>query len=144
VRTSPSTTGQREQDVLRTTSSKSLTPPLFLKTSYRRGIWMSHRTLSLKSSFLMTHLASLSHSFVFLRRRRVSRVQGGSAGGWKRDAPAVDADPVLGHLVLARLQVGEDLLGHLGEVAAIDVAARSVSQCAIRGREVREGRTCRS
>lgn len=44
------------------------------------------------------------------------------------NAPPVDADPILGHLVLALLQVAKDLLRDLGEVAAFDVASRALRQ----------------
>lgn len=52
----------KQVNILRTTSPKLSTVPLALKTSYNRGIWISHRTLSEKSLLLTTHLASLSHS----------------------------------------------------------------------------------
>lgn len=47
---------------LLTISSKLLIKPPPLNTSYRRGTWMSHRTLCEMSLLLTTHLASLSHS----------------------------------------------------------------------------------
>lgn len=50
------------RDILCTTSPKLSTVLLALKTSYNRGIWISHRTLSENSLLLTTHLASLSHS----------------------------------------------------------------------------------
>jgi len=52
--------------LLLTTSSKLLTSPPALKTSYSRGTWISHRTLCEMSLWLMTHLANLSHSPRFL------------------------------------------------------------------------------
>lgn len=68
---------------------------------------MSQRTLSEKRSFLTIHLASLSHSLVFLyskisKRRRREKGE---------NEPPVDADSVFGHLVLARLQIVDHLCG---------------------------------
>jgi hypothetical protein len=54
------------KNLLLTTSSKLLTRPPALKTSYNLGTWISHRTLCEMSLWLMTHLASLSHSPRFL------------------------------------------------------------------------------
>lgn len=68
---------------------------------------MSQRTLSENSSFLTIHLASLSHSLVFLARRtgqyfetvRLSEVC----------SPPVNTDAVLGHLVFTLLKIVDDL-----------------------------------
>ena len=67
VSTLPRKKAGGEQDVLLTTSSKFSTSLAPLNTSYRRGTWMSHRTLCEMSLFPTTHLASLSHSPKFLR-----------------------------------------------------------------------------
>lgn len=69
---------------------------------------MSHRTLSEKSSFLTIHLASLSHSSLFLKTMASVSSQRGETKR-KNDVPAVDADPVLGHLVFALLKIVDDL-----------------------------------
>lgn len=52
-----------EQNLLLTMSSKLSIEPFALYTSYKRGTWISQRTLCENSLLLTIHLASLSHSF---------------------------------------------------------------------------------
>ena len=63
---------------------------------------------------------------------------------WKRDVPAVDTDAVFCHLVLARLQIAEDFLRDLGEVATLDQAGRELVNERAGGDYRTQSRTCRS
>ena len=91
-------------NLLRTTSSKVSTCPVALYTSYKRGTWMSHRTLCESSLLLMTHLASLSHSLTLLYGQLTLNTSR------HIDSPSVNRQTPFRVLVLALFQIGNQLL----------------------------------